>query len=326
MGLVYRRGVFLKVYFFLVIAVTKLLFGSIDLLFGQNQPEFGFFLQIFFIFKLVQYANQGFLSTLDSYEGYFLPNHCYMLTVVIIDDESKARQALSASITSFCPDIKIIGEADGVHSGLKMLEQVEPDVVFLDIQMNDGTGFDLLDRIPKLKFKVVFATAYDQFALKAFKYHAFDYLVKPIDPDDLQVLCHKLKKVEANQLSPQSISALLETMRSKNIENIALSTSEGIIFLKLKDIIRLESSGNYTIFYTGDKEKVMVSRTLGEFLDILPEDTFFRTHQSHVVNLYQVKKMLREDGGYALMSDGAKVSISRRRKEDFLEKLGKISL
>ena len=249
-----------------------------------------------------------------------------MMTVAIVDDEKNARLTLRELLAEFCPKMNVVGEADGVDSGLKLLEKKHPDILFLDIQMNDGTGFDLLDQAGQLDSKVVFATAFDQFAVKAFRYHAFDYLVKPIDPDELKELCRKLRKEATEQLSIQSIPELLRSIRAQAIENLALSTSEGHIYLKLDDIIRLESNGNYTLFYSSEGDKIMVSRTLGEFGEILPDEIFYRTHQSHIVNLRHVRKVLREDGGYALMSDGAKVSISRRRKDDFLDRLGGISL
>lgn len=249
-----------------------------------------------------------------------------MISIVIIDDETKARITLKELLASLCPGTQVIGEADGVASGLQLLSRVRPDAVFLDIQMNDGSGFDLLDRLRKMDFHVVFATAFEEFAIKAFRYHALDYLVKPIDPDDLLAVCQKIREENKNKLSAQRINHLLESMQSRKIENIALSTAEGIIYLKLQEIVRLESEGNYTYFYTTAGEKMIVARTLKEFDQILPEDLFYRTHQSHVVNLREVRRVLKEDGGYALMSDGAKVPVSRRKKDDFLEQLGRMSL
>lgn len=249
-----------------------------------------------------------------------------MISVVIIDDESRARTTLKELLPVLCPDIKIIGEANGVASGVKLLSQVRPDAVFLDIQMNDGTGFDLLDRLRNLDFHLIFATAYEEFAIKAFRYHALDYLVKPIDPDELMAVCRKIRKKNENRLSEQRLGRLLASLQSRKIENIALSTSEGIIYLRLKEITRLESEGNYTYFYTEDGDKILVARTLKEFGDLLPAELFYRLHQSHIVNLREVRKVLKEDGGYALMSGGVKVPVSRRRKEELLERLKRMSL
>jgi two-component system LytT family response regulator len=249
-----------------------------------------------------------------------------MISVVIIDDETKARTNLKELLHSVCSSVEIIGEADGVASGLQLLSRVQPDAVLLDIQMKDGTGFDLLDRLPSLDYHIIFITAHEEFALKAFRYYALTYLVKPIDPDDLLSVCRKIKKEKENKLSGQHLRHLLESVQNRKIENVALSTNEGMIYLKLKEIIRLESDGNYTFFYTSGQEKFVVSRTIKEFEELLPEDIFFRTHQSHIVNLQEVRKVLKEDGGYALMGDGTKVPISRRKKDDFLMRLGGMSI
>lgn len=249
-----------------------------------------------------------------------------MLSAVIIDDESKARATLKELLNSVCTDIEIIGEADGVASGLQLLGNVQPDVVFIDIQMADGTGFDLLDKLPKLDFYIVFATAFEEFAIKAFRYHAMNYLTKPIDPDDLSKVCQQVKANKSDKLTRQGLNRLIESMQNKTIENITLSTNEGLIFLRLKDIIHLKSDGNYTYFYTKEDGKMMVSRILREFDNLLPDDLFLRIHQSHIINLREVRKFLREDGGYALMSDGTKVPISKRKKDNFLEKLKNLSL
>lgn len=249
-----------------------------------------------------------------------------MISVVIIDDETKARTTLKQLLSSVNPTIQVTGEADSVASGLQLLSRLRPDAVFLDIQMEDGTGFDLLDRLRSIDFHVVFATAFDEFAIKAFRYHALDYLLKPIDPDDLLAVCRKLEEKNEHQLSGQQLDRLLQSMQSRRIENLALSTSEGIIYLKLTEIIRLESEGNYTYFHTTAGDRVIVSRTLKEFETLLPEERFFRTHQSHIVNLREVRKMLKEDGGYALMCDDSKVPIARRKKDEFLNRLEGMSI
>ena len=249
-----------------------------------------------------------------------------MISVVIIDDESKARITLKELLLSTCPEVEVLGEADGVNSGIQLLSKLRPDAVFLDIQMKDGTGFDLLDQLPRVDFQVIFATAYIEFAIQAIEYNAFKYLLKPIDPDKLQLVCHEIKEEKANQLPVLQLERLLESIQSQKIEYIALPTREGIIYLKLKEIIRLESEGNYSFFHTARQEKVVVSRTLKEFEKVLPKNLFFRVHQSHIVNLREVRKYLREDGGYALMVDDTKVPISNRNKNDFLKRLDQMSL
>lgn len=249
-----------------------------------------------------------------------------MISAIIIDDEPTARATLRSLLQAVYPALSIIDEADGVTSGLELLRGLRPDVLLLDVQLRDGTGFDLLDQLPDLDYHLIFVTAYEEFAIRAFRYHALDYLIKPIDPDELLAVCRKLEKERENKLTDHRLRLLLESLQSGQIENLALSTSEGMIYLKLKEIVRLESEGNYTFFHTDRREKVIVSRGLKEFEDILPSALFFRTHQSHIVNLREVRKVLREDGGYALMGDDAKVPIARRKKEDFLRRLEERSI
>lgn len=246
-----------------------------------------------------------------------------MIRVILIDDEENARITLRELLALNCPEVKIEAEAEGVNSAASKIELVQPDAVFLDIKLNESTGFDLLARFPNPQFHVIFTTAYNQFALKAFKYNAIDYLTKPIDPDELIAAVCKIKKARP---VPEKIDSLMNGIRTKQFNQIALSTNEELIFLKLEKIIRLESNSNYTTFYTQDNEKVMVARTLKEFEDILPGGQFSRIHQSHIVNLDHIKKVIKEDGGYALTTDNVKLPISRRKKDVFLEALMKRSI
>ena len=246
-----------------------------------------------------------------------------MIRVIIIDDEENARITLRELLALNCPDVHIVAEAGSIPSAAKQIKLTQPDAIFLDIKLNEGTGFDLLEMFPKPNFHVIFTTAYDQFALKAFKYNAIDYLTKPIDPDELITAVHKIKQ---NAPVPEKINGLMNGIKAKKFDQIALSTNEELIFLKLADIIRLESNSNYTTFFTKNDTKVMVARTLKEFEDILPGHNFTRIHQSHIVNLDYVRKVLKEDGGYALTADNAKLPISRRKKDLFIEALMKRSI
>ena len=243
-----------------------------------------------------------------------------MLSIAIIDDEKNARDTLRILLTELCPDVRILGEADGVAKGVELIKEMKPDAIFLDIKMNDGTGFDLLDHFPEPNFSIVFTTAYDEYALEAIKRNALDYLVKAINPDELLAAVAKLKEKE--QGINQRLLSLMQSINNKEEEKIALSSSEGWSFWKLSEILRLESSSNMTTFYNVTGTKIMVSRTLKEFENTLPKDQFFRTHNSHIVNRKYVTQILREDGGYALLKDNTKVPISRRRLGDFLEWMG----
>lgn len=248
------------------------------------------------------------------------------MKVLLIDDEPKARIILRELLSNNCPQVTVVGDAEGVESGLLLIEATRPDLVFLDIRMKDGTGFDLLDQLNKQDFQLIFTTAYDSFALKAFEYNAIDYLLKPIDPEKLVKAVNKIKTEEEKTTSTDQINELLKNIQTKTFERISLSTAEGLRYFKIKHITRLEASNNYTTFFTSKGDKVMVSKTIGGYEKILPNDLFFRVHQSHIVNFSFVEQFLKEDGGYALMEDGSKIPVSRRKKDGFIKGLEDLSL
>ena len=242
-----------------------------------------------------------------------------MIRTIIIDDEDRGRRTLTTQISKYCPDLEIVGEANGVESGLEVIRNHKPDVVFLDIQMQDGTGFDLLQQIPKVNFAVIFATAYDQYAVQAFKFSATDYLLKPIDPDQLIKAVDKLK----TELESQNLNKKLEALISNknNFEKIALPTFDGIILVKIREIIRCQSESNYTTLFLPKGEKIVVTKTLKDFDEMLSPIGFFRIHQSHLINMAFVNKYIKGDGGAVKMEDGTTLEVARRRKDTFLERL-----
>ena len=245
-----------------------------------------------------------------------------MLKIVIIDDETDARSSLRSLINTYCPDLKIVGEAHSVSSGVALIRQVQPQLVLLDIKMSDGTGFHLLDKFSQPSFRVIFITAYDDFALKAFKYNAIDYILKPIDTDELIKTIDNASQFIAKDVAyHEQVNNLIENTKQGAFEKLVLPASEGLHFIKLEDIIYLQSEGNYTQFHTQQGEKILVSKTIKSYEEILPPHIFYRIHQSYVINITYVKKYLKEDGGYALLESGVKVPISRRKKEGFLELL-----
>lgn len=246
-----------------------------------------------------------------------------MKRIAIIDDEPDARQALKTMIESLCPDVEVCGEADSVESAYILIRQTQPHGLLLDISMEDGTGFDLLDKFPNPSFQIVFTTAHDEFAIKAFRYHVLDYLLKPINPVDLVQALDKIKEL-TNEDYPIKIKNLLESTRSGRLNKITLTSMEGMVFVSLDQIVHLQSEGSYTTFFLLNKEKHLISRPIKDFEELLPTDEFFKLHQSHIVNFSHVKKILREDGGYALMENGNKVPIARRRKEEFLNILRRL--
>jgi two-component system LytT family response regulator len=242
-----------------------------------------------------------------------------MIRTIIIDDEERGRRTLKTQINKYCPELEIVGEANGVQSGLEIIRHEKPDVVFLDIQMQDGTGFDLLEQIPQVNFAIIFATAYDQYAVQAFKFSATDYLLKPIDPDHLIKAVEKLQ----SELNSQSLSKKLEALFSNrnNFEKIALPTFDGIILVKIKQIIRCQSESNYTTLFLPENEKIVVTKTLKDFDEMLTPLGFFRIHQSHLINMAFVNKYIKGDGGSVKMDDGTVLEVARRRKDTFLELL-----
>ncbi len=245
------------------------------------------------------------------------------MQAVIIDDMPLARANLRADLEDHCPEIEILGEAEGVVSGAKLLKQVNPEIIFLDIDMNDGSGFDLLEMIDADRYKVIFTTASDLHAIRAFQFSAIDYLMKPIDGDLLAKAVNKVKGQAPTESS--QISLLRNNMNaSKAPEKIALHTNEKIVVRSVNEIIRCESMGNYTQFFFSDGDKLLVTKTLKEFDAYLEEANFFRAHQSHLVNMDHIKAYIKNEGGYLLMDDGSHVSVSVRKKPVLVELLNKV--
>lgn len=250
-----------------------------------------------------------------------------MIKVLLIDDDANLRQGMKALLERYASDIEIIGEADSVKTGTIALEKLQPQVVFLDIQLNDGTGFDILERVTKSQGKlsshIVFITAHEQYAIKAFRFSALDFLLKPVDPEELQKVVEKIKAVLNQKENFEHIDLLLENIRKKvdNFKRIALSTNEGIHLFEISDIIRCESEDNYTKFFIKNHKPILISKTLKEYEELLAEHGFERIHQSHLINLAFLKSYIKKDGGYVIMSDNSNLPISQRKKERLQELL-----
>jgi len=244
-----------------------------------------------------------------------------MKTAIIIDDELKGRIALSQKLHDYCSDVRLVGEAESGEEGIKLIEKLKPDIVFLDIEMPRMDGFDMLHRLPQKNFDLIFTTAYDQYAIKAIKFAAFDYLLKPIDIEELKMAVSKSNSPTRN--TERKLEVLDQNLFGKStITKIAIPALEGLLFFNIGDIIHLEANRNYTIIYFNNTPKLIASKTLKEFEDMLPMDIFFRTHHSHLVNLNYIKRYIKGDGGQIEMYDGTYVDVSRRKKEDFLKAIG----
>jgi len=244
-----------------------------------------------------------------------------MIKTLIIDDEPKARETISEMLKLYCPNVQIIGEAEDVGSGYEKIIETKPQLILLDIQMPDGTGFDLLRKFENLNLKIVFITAFEEYAIKAFKYSAVDYLLKPVDPDELIETINKVEQSIISEGSKINLDILLENISAKAdvSKKIVLKTAESIHIIKVSDIIRCEASSNYTKFYLIDGKKLLVSKTLKEFDEMLPSNNFFRPHQSHLVNINYIDRFEKSEGGFLIMKDNATVPVSYRKKEQLLK-------
>ncbi len=243
-----------------------------------------------------------------------------MIRSVIIDDEPESRTAVYNILTNYCKDVKILGEASDVASGIKTIKGHQPDVVFLDIQMPDGSGFNLLESFTDIKFHVVFITSFDRYAIKAIKFSAIDYLLKPIDPGQLIDAVDKVRNLlPVKAQLPERVSTLLDN--KQKITRIALPTTSGYSFVKIRDIVRCEADNNYTNFFINEGGKFLVTRTLKEYENLLKDDSFVRVHQSHLINLDFVARYIKGEGGTVIMEDGSEVEVSRRQKERFLKRM-----
>jgi len=251
------------------------------------------------------------------------------ITALLIDDEANSRQAMRNLLSQLCPDVTIAGEAKNVDMGIELIHSVKPQLIFLDIQMPGKTGFDLLAAIDKVDFDIIFTTAYHEYAVKAFRFSAIDYLLKPIDPDDLVNAVARVRE-KHNPASTSQVQLLKQLWQqlsvNKNAQNLnqklALATQEGIHLIEVNDIVWCESLGSYTKFYLSNGEKLVTSKLIKEYEEILADYQFFRVHQSYLISLQHVKKYVKGDGGQVWMTDGAEVEVARRRKEEFLAALG----
>ena len=243
------------------------------------------------------------------------------LKTIIVDDEPDSIKLLSLQLSQHCPEVEIAGMYTSSVKALPAIEKIQPDLVFLDIEMPIMNGFELLEKILHLPFSVIFITAYNQYALKAFRFSAIDYLLKPIDKSELVRSMEKVRKV--NKTSSRQVEAFLQRLQHplQGMNKIGLPTMEGLQMIPVHSIISCESDDNYTILFLNDRKKMIVSCTLKDIEELLQDYSFIRVHRSYLVNLNEIEKYVKGEGGYLVMSDGSNIDVSRSRKEELLKKL-----
>lgn len=245
-----------------------------------------------------------------------------MIKAIIIDDEPYCCSSLAALLERYCAGVKV---ADICYSGedaLLAIREQQPNIVFLDIEMPGMNGFEMLEKLPEINFEIIFTTSYDQYAIKAIRFSALDYLLKPVDREELQIAVQKVTE-RLRQPLPQQLEILLQKLHqpASSIQKIALPTMEGLQMISVDSIISCASDSNYTIFLLKNKQKITASRTLKDVEEMLEEHSFLRVHKSFLVNLNEVNKYIKGEGGYLIMSDGSAIDVSRTRKDILLKKL-----
>lgn len=246
-----------------------------------------------------------------------------MLTAILVDDEENNLSALREKIIRHCPHVVIVAVCDTAEKAITQIDSLQPDIVFLDIEMPVMNGFIMLQQLSFTGFELIFTTAYDHYAIKAIRYSALDYLVKPIEIEELKISVSRAEDKRAHAPNHQ-LELLLDNIRNKKtgFQRIAIPTVEGLQFIRVTDIVYLEAQVNYTHIFLTNKAKYVVCRTLKDFEDMLPADTFLRIHHSHIINKNFAEKYIRGDGGQVVLSNGITLDIAKRKKPEFLKAIG----
>jgi len=244
-----------------------------------------------------------------------------MIKAILVDDEEHCRETLSILLEEYCPQVELLATCSSAQEALQAIEALKPSLVFLDIEMPEMNGFEMLQQFEQLPFSVIFTTSYDQYAVKAFHFSALDYLMKPIDRHELVAAVNKLPEQQHRPLLEQFQLLLSQVQHKGDFKKIALPTLEGFELINIGEIIRLEADSNYTQFFLKNKNRLTVCRALKDMEEQLQDFPYFmRVHHSYIVNLNEVTKYVRGEGGYLIMSDGASVNVSRSRKEALMKK------
>lgn len=246
-----------------------------------------------------------------------------MIRTVLVDDETDSVRVLQKLLESYCPQVEVVGTAEGVETALAVIQATRPDLLFLDIEMTQGNAFDLLNQLRPLTFQVIFVTAFDNYAIRAFKYSAVDYLLKPVDIDELVGAVERVADRSKQKTIVDQMQVFLESMGSFHLsqQKMAVPTPEGLIFINLKDVLRLEAKGSYCQIIMDNGEIYLATRTVRDYEEILPEALFCRIHNSHIINLHKIEKYHKGRGGYVEMEDGSTIEVAIRRRQEFMRRL-----
>ncbi|AHM62476.1 LytTR family two component transcriptional regulator [Flammeovirgaceae bacterium 311] len=248
-----------------------------------------------------------------------------MIRAILIDDEKHCRETLSIQLERYCPEVQLLAQCSSAAEGLKAIREQKPALVFLDVEMPLMNGFDMLQQLPEISFEIIFTTGYDAYAIKAIRFSALDYLLKPIDKDELQKAVAKARhQQDQSTILTQQLSVLMEKLANKQgiLQKIALPTQTGFELVPLESILKCESDSNYTHIYLKGGRKILVSRTLKEIEELLEGHPFLRVHHSYIANLNEIVRYVRGEGGYLIMSDDSSVMVSRSRKDSLLKIFG----
>jgi two-component system LytT family response regulator len=246
-----------------------------------------------------------------------------MIEAVIIDDEESGRDTLAWLLETYCPQVKIQGMSDGVEVGVTLIEQEKPQLLFLDINLTQGTGFDILKKLKWSDFHVIFVTAYNDYAIEAFEHSASHYLLKPVSPEKLIKAVNRVTQYQDKRFQQRSVETLLENLSSKDTagKKIMVPTQKGFELIRIVDITRFKGDGNYTKIHQLNGETFLSSKGIREYESMLVMHRFFRIHKSHLINLNYVKNYIRGRGGQVVMEDGSTLEVSRNKKIEFLDML-----
>ena len=245
-----------------------------------------------------------------------------MISAIIIDDENTAIETLQLTLQRYCPEVKCIGAANNITAGKALIDDLDPSLIFLDINMPGGTGIDLIKQLDKLDCNVIFTTAYSNYAIEAVRLSAIDYLLKPIDPDELVMAVNRFKERESNA-TKVDLNALQDILRNhQQVPKIGIPTSEGIEFIKMDSIIYCESARNYTVIHIEGGETFVASKTLGDLEQLLSGSNFFRIHKSYLINIDHVRKYVKGRGGTIIMNNDQVIEVARNRKNDLIDRIG----